>query len=274
VPIALAAADGFVWTATIDGPTLVRIDPATGKTDTFSLGSGRLQFGPAIAYVAGSLWVIAPPHVVRFDPATGTVVATVDAGSDVYDLAAATDRVWFSRPNTGTVSTIVARTNRIGRAFPVPAEPKELLVGGTTVWVASHYGAIRELEAKSGRVLATVGDMNQPRNMALRTGSLWVADLRGRIVRVDAEAAAIDTAIEVAAEPFGILATDRAILAAGAARGGGGVVIDVDPDGGQPRGEKSLGVAHLGELLCADGALWVTDIDGGNVIEVEEPGCS
>ena len=268
------AAEGFLWTATVDGPTLVRIDPGTGAIRKYVLGSGSLAFGPAIAYAANSLWVIVEDGIVRFDPATSTVSATVAAGSGVYDVAAAPDGLWLSRPDDGTVSRVDTRTNRIRPVYDMPGEPKELLVDRKVVWVASHTdGGIRSVEIATGRVLATVEGLGQPRNMIRGHDSLWVADLDGRVIRVDTAAAEIQSAIPVPVGAFGILSTSGSVLTSGIADGGGGVVIQVDPVTGQATGQKKVGVAHLGELICVGGDLWVPDIEGGNVIEIHEPAC-
>jgi hypothetical protein len=100
-----------------------------------------------------------------------------------------------------------------------------------------------------------------------------VADLNGRVVRVDPVAGAIAARIDVDEEPFGILSTGSAILSSGDAAASGGVVIEIDPTSAIVSGQLQAGTQHLGQMRCVGGHLWVTDLEGGNVLELSAPVC-
>ena len=94
---ALAEDAGRLWIVNHRDGTLQRIDPATNT----STALGRLP-GDAperMVYAEGSLWVTGRgTDLLRVDPATGAVQATIDVGAGAIDVAAAAHSIWVAVP--------------------------------------------------------------------------------------------------------------------------------------------------------------------------------
>ena len=94
---ALVEDAGRLWIVNHRDGTLQRIDPATNT----STALGRLP-GDAperMTYAEGSLWVTGRgTDLLRVDPATGAVQATVDVGAGAIDVAAAAHSIWVAVP--------------------------------------------------------------------------------------------------------------------------------------------------------------------------------
>ena len=94
---ALAEDAGRLWIVNHRDGTLQRIDPATNTATPL----GRLP-GDAperMAYAEGSLWVTGRgTDLLRVDPNTGAVQATIDVGAGAIDVAAAAHSIWVAVP--------------------------------------------------------------------------------------------------------------------------------------------------------------------------------
>jgi streptogramin lyase len=94
---ALAEDAGRLWIVNHRDGTLQRIDPAVNT----STALGRLP-GDAperMTYAEGSLWVTGRgTDLLRVDPATGAVRATIEVGAGAIDVAAAAHSIWVAVP--------------------------------------------------------------------------------------------------------------------------------------------------------------------------------
>ncbi len=88
---------GRLWIVNHRDGTLQRIDPATNVATAL----GRLP-GDAperMTYAEGSLWVTGRgTDLLRVDPNTGAVQATIDVGAGAIDVAAAAHSIWVAVP--------------------------------------------------------------------------------------------------------------------------------------------------------------------------------
>ena len=122
-PIGVTVYDGFVWVANHDGsPTtsVAKIDPATLKVmDVIPAGTGDSAGPTWISSGAGSLWVDVPNSdaVMRIDPATDTVTATIADTGVCTSLAATDAAVWVASSEgdgcTGGVIEIDPSMNQV-----------------------------------------------------------------------------------------------------------------------------------------------------------------
>jgi DNA-binding beta-propeller fold protein YncE len=94
---ALTEDAGRLWIVNHRDGTLQRIDPAWNTSTTL----GRLP-GDAperMTYAEGSLWVTGRgTDLLRVDPATGAVRATIEVGAGAIDVAAAAHSIWVAVP--------------------------------------------------------------------------------------------------------------------------------------------------------------------------------
>jgi streptogramin lyase len=96
-PSALVEDAGRIWIVNHRDGTLQRIDPATNT----AIALGRLP-GDAperMAYAEGSLWVTGRgTDLLRVDPNTGAVQATIEIGAGAIDVRAAAHSIWVAAP--------------------------------------------------------------------------------------------------------------------------------------------------------------------------------
>jgi len=97
-PSALAIGDGSVWVANLGDDTVTRVR-VSGRAEPLDAESFAACDGPVdIAVGEGAVWVACSVgrSVVRLDPKTGEVVATIALGNTPYRLAAGAGAVWVS----------------------------------------------------------------------------------------------------------------------------------------------------------------------------------
>jgi streptogramin lyase len=144
-PVAAVYGFGALWVTNTSPPSVVRVDPSTSTVST-------MGFTGAIAAGHGSLWVAREDTVVRADPKTGRLTATVRVPR-AQEVAVGHGRVWVlasprsSSPtlfypvkNTARLWEIDPKDNHIvGRPLRLDAlQPIALAVGGRAVWVADY----------------------------------------------------------------------------------------------------------------------------------------
>jgi YVTN family beta-propeller protein len=184
LPTALAVdEDGALWlTATLEN-TVVHVDPhvagAVART-AVHLPSGIIAGQEAV-------WVTARKpgaagQLVRIDPRTGLVLATIPVGRDPGALAVADPDVWVANEADHTISRIDARTNTVTATIPVVHVPVGVAIGADAVWVASRGSAllsqptVSRIDPSSNTVVETTPlEGAAPIGMAAGAGSLWVA---------------------------------------------------------------------------------------------------
>jgi streptogramin lyase len=148
---ALVEDAGRLWIVSHRDGTLQRIDPATNTSTTL----GRLP-GDAperMTYAEGSLWVTGRgTDLLRVDPATGAVQATIDVGAGAIDVAAAAHSVWVAVPTDEADRQGNPFLDRLLRVDPVTARIVETLrptapvvvngfaSTGNALWIADTAG--------------------------------------------------------------------------------------------------------------------------------------
>jgi YVTN family beta-propeller protein len=73
--------------------------------------------------------------VLRIDPTTSKVQATIRVGNGPGGIAFGADRVWVANREDGTVSTIDPQSNRVG-TLHLGFRPAAVAVEQRAVWVA------------------------------------------------------------------------------------------------------------------------------------------
>ena len=192
-------ADG-IWVTDRNGPTLLRIDPVTGRvnlhTPLSTLGLRRPEPNMGIAIDAGSLWVARGPEAVdRLIPSSlklrrrielGQRGCEAGSGGAQCSLAAGAGFVWVTGGDGGWLARIDEATDRVRVFHGLQPYICCVAVGGGSVWVAEAHDIARL--ALDGHVLRRypfssdgIGDM------AFDGGALWAsADSTGQLLRIDA----------------------------------------------------------------------------------------
>ena len=187
-PIGVTVFGGFVWVANHDGePTtsVSKIDPATMRVvDVIPVGAEN-SAGPVwILPSAGSIWTNVnsiPNVVVRIDPRTDRIMATIPAPGACAQLAADDTAVWGASGDDPScppgVTRIDTRTNKVTATIHD---------GGAADAVALHQGSLwygTSTTHKLGRIdmrtnkVVSLFDLPGPAfNMTADAQAIWTTD--------------------------------------------------------------------------------------------------
>jgi ABC-type branched-subunit amino acid transport system substrate-binding protein/DNA-binding beta-propeller fold protein YncE len=236
VPTDLAAGAGALWVGNGGGEvgnftvSISRVDPKTRAiTRTVRLGdqtdsvfTPTFNWGfPGIAVGAGAVWATNPARSIsRIDPATGRIVATVDA--EAGSIVAGDEGVWvIGGPG---VMRIDPRTNRVGERIPIGSQsPSGIAVGGGSVWVtAEEEGLVWRIEPGPDPSTRTIDVGTGVTYIAYGAGAVWTANyIDGVVSRIDPRTNAV---------------TDRIPIGAAQALAAGAGSVWVSTAGGTPDG--------------------------------------
>jgi streptogramin lyase len=193
--------------ATTAGPINPDSLPSAGTVSaTIPLIGGRID-PPYIYGIAAddtAVWVhnAAQGTVVRVDPASNKVVATIPVGHGLGDVVLEAGFVWVSNHDDSTISKIDPLTDQVVDTIALPPPTGFLGVSPGAVWVASHEngGTLRKIDARTDQVVATIFTNYGPSWTAYATGALWIcnrdAALAG-VTRVDPASSNVLTDVDI-----------------------------------------------------------------------------
>ena len=183
IPVAPGLTDvvtgfGGVWVTGAEG--VARVDPATNEVAEIRVpGTGdyaRVSIGE------GSVWVTAPDlrpdgsrgNLVRIDPVTNEVAATITIGGPIQGLAVGDGSVWVTVPDGGasTLYRVDPTTERVADTVRVGEAAGSLLFAEGSVWVNHEWagGSVDRIDPVTGEV---TGTFDLPNVQAEGGGSLW-----------------------------------------------------------------------------------------------------
>jgi virginiamycin B lyase len=215
-PAGIAVGAGFAWVANAGEGTVSKIDLATNRQvarvpvgDPRSLSGCAASTTPqvaagdfgvrdcdlprAVAVSTGAVWAGKGDtrSLVRIDPDTDRVVATIPIGVDPWFIAASDVAVWVSDWRAGTVVRVDPATNQVVAAIPgLPAGPFSIALVPGGAWVASsRAGVLSRIDTSTNQPAATVPAGSTPLPLLYAYGSLWVRNEGSETVqRIDPDA--------------------------------------------------------------------------------------
>jgi hypothetical protein len=207
----VAAGEGAIWASNINAGSVTRIDPATNRIVTTIPVWPVNSCGPdpsiscssptAIAFTPGAVWVILHHEwaVVRIDPVTNTVVATVSLGSGPLqgpqELTAANGFVYAGGSSglggPASLARIDPATNVATPMIDVANGCDAKAGSGTHVWLAAGVtgcgpglpASLLDIDTVTGSVAGSVALDSSPYALAAGWGSVWA--LTDKLSRVD-----------------------------------------------------------------------------------------
>jgi YVTN family beta-propeller protein len=221
-----------------------------------------------LATAFGSLWVAVDKEdggaLVRIDPASRRVLATVPVGGFPYGIAAGFGSIWVTNYNDDTLSRIDPATNRVSATTAAGAGPAELAIAGGLVWVADDDSNLSAVDPVTNRLVrrVRVGPGPRYRTFVAAAGSIWTVSAGIGVVRVEPTGGSIEATI-----PIGGCCDGGLMLAAGrvwATDTVHGLACRIDPTTNRIVDHLLLGAGASG-LTIAGGMLWVTHRDRGVV---------
>jgi len=229
----------------------------------------KVPAGPAWLGIGfGSVWLSKSESkvVLRIDPATNRVTATIPVGSDPeLGIAIGLGFVWIADPKDKSLTQIDPRTNRVVRtlAINIADDPEGSIgVGGGSIWLitnenATDSGTVTRVDAKTGKVTAQIPVKPKSHAVVFAFGSAWVTSTGGNSMsRIDPRRNAVVADLAVSAKPR--------FLAAGAGSvwvlsQSDGILSRIDPRTNRVVAKIAVGVpGDGGDLDIADGYAWVS----------------
>jgi DNA-binding beta-propeller fold protein YncE len=215
-PAGIAVGDGFAWVANAGEGTVSKIDLRTNRQvaripvgdpkgligcETGSIhqtphGDFRIRdcdLPKAVAVSAGAVWAGRgdTKSLVRVDPATDRVVATIPIGVEAWYIAASDAAVWVTDWRTNTLVRVDPVTNRVvARIDGLPNGPTGVAIAPGSVWVASSRdNVLTRVDSATDRVVASLPTDLVPLPVLYAFGSIWVRNHfregNGTVQRVD-----------------------------------------------------------------------------------------
>jgi streptogramin lyase len=146
-PIGITVFDGYVWVANHDGArtgSVAKIDPTRTPMrliDVIPVGTGSFAGPSWIAHAAGSLWVSVPnlSAVVRIDPTSDSIIATIHDRGVCGELVAAEKAVWVAGGDGGGgcvpgVTRISPSSNTVTDTVRTGGPTDALAFGAGALW--------------------------------------------------------------------------------------------------------------------------------------------
>jgi virginiamycin B lyase len=281
-PMAMAVRGSDVWVAGNNPSWVTRwvtpTNPMTRETPTVALPAAPTR----LAAAEDAVWVLTPSdnRVVRIDPATNEVVASVPVGRAPSGLAVGAGAVWVSRRSDGAVVRIDPTTNRVVATIPVGRAPGAMTVAGGVVWVALPGGGLGRIDPANNRPTMVRVPRCCAGELAAGEGALWVANQRdGTLVRVDAATGRVAARVllprTTEQQPHRVAVGDGAVwvTSAGARRGTANLLWRVDPVSNQVTGALDLGPTSAGgipnSVAAGNGAVWVGGSTKGSIVRLQ-----
>ena len=201
------AAEGALWIATQDG--VVKRDESSGRI-VKTLHTDEAAHSLAEGY--GAIWLTtaagAEAHVLRIDPATDEVRATIDispsqlGGSGLGAIATGNGAVWVV-DYQGTLWKIDPTSNKLIDRFPVAGVGTAVTTGAGSVWVADALNdTVVQIAPRTGAILDSVEMASKPDWLAFTKGQMWVEDYgAGTLTPIDLSDLTPGRSIAVAEHP-------------------------------------------------------------------------
>lgn len=186
----LAYGFGSVWVPSCGAHTLMRLDEATGKV-TAEIAADPANSEGGITVGDGSIWmVVKPSSLVRVDPQTNKVVATLALPSGSENPAFGDGFVWVSSFAHDQLLKVDPKSKTIVATIAVGPKPRFLTVGAGSVWTLNQGdGTISRVDMKIGKVVATIacGIPGEGGEITFGAGSIWAALFDFPLTQVDAK---------------------------------------------------------------------------------------
>ncbi|HEY7002749.1 MAG TPA: protein kinase [Gaiellaceae bacterium] len=186
---------GSVWVANADKPEVIRVNAQYGSTTRIPLPKptdGSTANPRGIAYGAGSLWVSQGQRILRLEPESGKVRATIPA-SDAWILRFGEGALYAATPYNGDFFKVDPASNTVSWRSHIHPWLGDLLPAAGWLWltVDSDAGVYRFSEA-DGTQNGFVHSGDGSGELAFGAGAVWVSNWRaGTVSRVDPVSSAV-----------------------------------------------------------------------------------
>jgi len=221
-----------------------------------------------MAVLDGALWVttIADGRLTEVDPATGTVVRSVDVGEEPEGIAAFDGHLFVVLQKEAVLVEVDPRTGDVLGSYRVGGAPRLVAAGPDSLFVTDFGGGrIVRVRPGTGRVTASAVACPGAQDVAYLDGAVYASCMDDDVViGLDPDSLAEVARISVPGDPDGLAAGDAGRLLVGLQQGPGAVAIDVrsgsvsplyDAAGGSLRDRSNADVLQLGASVLLSDAI-------------------
>ena len=256
--LAASLVASFVLAGLLAGSAPTAVDGRLAGATTFRVCGAAGPYWPTqtLALDGASAWIACKEQsrVIRLDPRTGKVRASLRLPSFVTAVAAGYRSLWALsgstlvriRPATATVTARIT--------LPTSA-PYNVWIGGGSVWVVDDSaGRLLRVSPATNRVVAALPVGDGPADMVFSGPSAWAINHRDRgLVRVDLATNGVTRLATIPGD-----APERLALLAGSLwiTGRGTDLLQVDPATGAVRSTVEIGASGI-DVVASANALWV-----------------
>lgn len=157
---AMAVGFGSLWVADCQDRTLNRIDLKTAeKSAVIATGIANPKGELNVVAGAGSIWVASDDKgvIVRVDPASNKVTASIPVDPGTYYLAFGLGSLWAVSADQQSLQKIDPQTNAVVGRTALGREPGFLVAGEGAVWVQEQGdGTLARIDPETGDVSGRV----------------------------------------------------------------------------------------------------------------------
>src|SRR6266496_4175992 len=202
---AVGVGEGSIWAIPfgLSSHDVRRLDSSTGKIVARIHGIVPGGFPYIIAWPTvgeGSVWIYAGGKVLRLDPKTNRVLATIPTVGTLGIIAVGERAVWVLEKTSvwpkaeGLVSQVDPSDNHLVGTAHLGYGAFSIAVGEGAVWVAQAEagsgndltrGKLLRIDPKSLRIVRAIPLFDTLNAIAVAAGSVWVGSAFGPILRVD-----------------------------------------------------------------------------------------
>ncbi len=185
----LAEGFGSIWVPSCGNHELDRLDPATGKIAA-AIPADAANSEGGIATGAGSVWfVVKPSKLLRIDPVSNAVIATIELPSGSENPLFADGFVWVASYGQDQLLKIDPASNKLVSTISIGPKPRFITAGAGSIWTLNQGdGTVSRVDAKTGMVAATIqcGIPGAGGELSYDNGFVWAAIFDFPLTQIDA----------------------------------------------------------------------------------------
>ena len=200
---AVAIADDAIW-VTVGEETLNKIDPQSGRVllTTKTPGAHYVSVG------AGAVWVPAEGGIIRVDPRTGATkrIATAVA---ITDLFATDDAVWATAKFDGLVLRLDPHSNSVVASIATGSGAHDIAVDDNGVWVTNYRdNSVSRIDPTTNTVAATIDGVGSGVGICACDGAIMVSTQGQGVSRIDPSTNRVTPVVSLDEWNYGIACGD------------------------------------------------------------------
>jgi virginiamycin B lyase len=173
-------AEGFnsIWAPSCGSHSVIRLDPTTGKAIA-EISADPANSEGGITVGDGAVWMVTKPStLVRIDPKTNKIAASVELPSGSENPTFYKGYLWVSSFQHDQFLKVDPKKLSVVASIPVGPKPRFLTAGADSIWTLNQGdGTITRIDVKTGKQIATIacGIPGPGGEITFGAGSVWAA---------------------------------------------------------------------------------------------------